>query len=79
MLSVLSLCLLVTSVVAKTTPYARCQAPQPQGKQLDGCPRGTLFVSQTDPQSQFGTINAALATLPDDECVELHLGAHFAT
>ncbi|KZP27716.1 carbohydrate esterase family 8 protein [Athelia psychrophila] len=63
--SLLSL-LLVPSTLAANAVYSQCQYPKPQGSQLDGCPNGTFYVSQTDPQAGYGTISAALAALPDD-------------
>ncbi|KAJ9092222.1 hypothetical protein QFC19_008759 [Naganishia cerealis] len=39
-----------------STTYAECQRPKDvQGTQLQGCPENTVYVSQTDPQSEFGT------------------------
>ncbi|GHJ83824.1 hypothetical protein NliqN6_0226 [Naganishia liquefaciens] len=50
-----------------TTTYADCQRPKPQGQQLSSCPNGTVYVSQTDPQSSFGSIHDAVLSLPDDD------------
>lgn len=54
---------------AWNSTYAACQFPRAQGQQLSGCPAGTLYVSQTDPQAGYGTINGALAALPNDTYV----------
>lgn len=59
------LLLLLPCALANT--WAACQAPKAIGKQLEGCPNGTVYVSQTDPQAGYGTISAALADLPDDK------------
>ncbi|KAF7970318.1 hypothetical protein HWV62_24392 [Athelia sp. TMB] len=58
--------LLLSGTLAANSTYSQCQYPKAQGLQLDGCPTGTLYVSQTDPQAGYGTISAALAALPDD-------------
>lgn len=42
---------------ARSTTYSECQRPKPQGQQLQGCPDGTLYVSQTDPQAEYGTVS----------------------
>ncbi|KAL7408821.1 carbohydrate esterase family 8 protein [Mrakia frigida] len=47
---------------AASSSFSACQNPKTQGSRLEGCPPNTLFVSQTDPQSQYGSTNAALAT-----------------
>lgn len=41
----------------KDTTYAECQRPKEQGKQLQGCPEGTVYVSQTDPQANYGSVS----------------------
>jgi hypothetical protein len=43
-----------------TLRYAACQLPKQQGRQLEGCPNGTIYVSQTDPQAKYGSIGTAL-------------------
>ncbi|KAJ9092225.1 hypothetical protein QFC19_008762 [Naganishia cerealis] len=43
----------------KMTTYSACQMPKPQGQQLSECPDGTLYVSQTDPQAEYGTASLA--------------------
>ena len=53
-----------------STTYAECQRPKDvQGTQLQGCPNNTLYVSQTDPQSGFGSVSTpgdcARRILPD--------------
>ncbi|KAI5453717.1 hypothetical protein NCC49_005533 [Naganishia albida] len=47
--------------------YSECQKPRPQGRQLEACPNGTVYVSQTDPQSNFGSIQDAVLSLPFDD------------
>jgi hypothetical protein len=49
----------LTSATANST-WAACQHPRAQGSQLDQCPNGTLYVSQTDPQAEFGQVSRAL-------------------
>lgn len=44
-----------------TTTYAECQRPKPQGQQLNSCPNGTVYVSQTDPQSSYGSVRMVMA------------------
>ncbi len=44
------------AAVAANATYSWCQYPKDQGKQLTGCPNGTIYVSQTDPQAQYGTV-----------------------
>nr|XP_019011322.1 uncharacterized protein I206_03420 [Kwoniella pini CBS 10737]OCF50103.1 hypothetical protein I206_03420 [Kwoniella pini CBS 10737] len=46
--------------------FKECQKPKNQGNQLEGCPNGTLYVSQNDPQAEFGTIQSAVESLIDD-------------
>lgn len=41
----------------RSTTYAECQRPKAQGTQLQGCPDGTLYVSQTDPQAEYGSVS----------------------
>lgn len=41
----------------RSTTYSECQRPKPQGQQLQGCPEGTLYVSQTDPQAEYGSVS----------------------
>ncbi|PWN47469.1 pectin lyase-like protein [Violaceomyces palustris] len=53
-------------MASSATTYSECQRPKPQGQQLESCPAGTVYVSQTDPQSTFGTIQAAILSLPLD-------------
>ncbi|KAJ9103766.1 hypothetical protein QFC21_002228 [Naganishia friedmannii] len=48
------------------TTYSACQMPKAQGEQLNGCPTGTLYVSQTDPQAGYGSIQSAISSLPND-------------
>jgi hypothetical protein len=49
----------LTSATANST-WAACQYPRAQGSQLDQCPNGTLYVSQTDPQAGFGQVGLRL-------------------
>lgn len=44
--------------------YKSCQRITPDP--LQGCPHGTLFVSQTDNGAHFKTIQAAIHSLPND-------------
>ena len=39
------------------TTFSECQRPRAQGHQLESCPNGTVYVSQTDPQSNFGSVS----------------------
>lgn len=48
-----------------------CQQPKELGSQLDGCPNGTLYVSQTDPQAPYGQISEAVRAM----CVVVRLRA----
>jgi hypothetical protein len=41
----------------RSTTYSECQRPKAQGTQLQGCPEGILYVSQTDPQAEYGTVS----------------------
>ncbi|KAJ9117738.1 hypothetical protein QFC20_000016 [Naganishia adeliensis] len=50
----------------RATTYSECQKLKPQGEQLNGCPEGTLYVSQTDPQANYGSIQKAIMSLPND-------------
>ncbi|KAI0802480.1 carbohydrate esterase family 8 protein [Xylaria sp. FL0064] len=50
------------SVPAQT--YQQCQ--KRTANQLDGCPTGTIYVSQTDKSAQFQTIQSAISSLPND-------------
>ncbi len=52
-----------TAVKAANTTWSWCQYPKAQGQQLMGCPNGTVYVSQTDPQAGFGTIQDAIESL----------------
>lgn len=58
----LALPLLSISVqAAANATYAACQYPaSKQGTQLQHCPNGTIYVSQTDPQATFGSIQGEL-------------------
>jgi 1-acyl-sn-glycerol-3-phosphate acyltransferase len=47
----------------RATTYSECQKPKPQGKQLDGCPEGTLYVSQTDPQANYGSVSCGVVSV----------------
>lgn len=51
------LCSLLSAALAFNSTYSYCQLPKPQGQQLLGCPNGTVYVSQTDPQSGFGSVS----------------------
>lgn len=51
------------SSVSPPINLADCQRPKEQGRQLEGCPEGTIYVSLTDPQSDYGTVSAAIAAL----------------
>jgi hypothetical protein len=42
---------------AGNSTYSWCQYPKEQGLQLNGCPDGTVYVSQTDPQAEYGTVS----------------------
>lgn len=55
--------LCVTSVLPGDS-YARCQ--QKTQDPLEGCPAGTLFVSQLDDRAQFRTIQGAISSIPND-------------
>nr|XP_018261327.1 uncharacterized protein I303_05764 [Kwoniella dejecticola CBS 10117]OBR83485.1 hypothetical protein I303_05764 [Kwoniella dejecticola CBS 10117] len=66
---------LLLAAVASTLPvlgntYGDCQRPKAQGTQLQGCPNGTLYVSQTDPQAEYGTIQDAVESLADDDSTQ---------
>lgn len=63
--------LLATTIVGSDAknPLVQCQHPKAQGKQLQDCPEGTLYVSQSDPQAEYDSIQAAILALPDDMCV----------
>ncbi|KAI1277275.1 carbohydrate esterase family 8 protein [Xylaria sp. FL0933] len=50
------------SVPAQT--YQQCQ--KRTANPLDGCPTGTIYVSQTDESAQFQTIQSAISSLPND-------------
>ncbi|KAJ9103773.1 hypothetical protein QFC21_002235 [Naganishia friedmannii] len=59
---------------SSSTTYAECQRPKDvQGTQLQGCPNGTIYVSQTDPQSGFGSIQQAILSLPNDNSSQVIL------
>lgn len=44
----------------RATTYSECQKLKPQGEQLNGCPEGTLYVSQTDPQANYGSVSCVV-------------------
>jgi len=50
--------------LAANSTISQCQYLRPQGQQLQGCLNGTLYVSQTDPQAGYGTIQAACSNYP---------------
>ena len=56
--------LLINLVFAETSVYSGCQAPT--ANPLDGCPPGTILVSQTDCRASFTTIQSAISSIPND-------------
>ncbi|KZT58055.1 carbohydrate esterase family 8 protein [Calocera cornea HHB12733] len=47
--------------------YDACQRVKPAGHwQTDGCPAGTIYVSQNDTSAHFTSVQAAVQSLPDD-------------
>ncbi len=44
--------------------YKQCQ--KRTANPLDGCPSGTIYVSQTDQSAEFRTIQSAISSLPND-------------
>ncbi|KAI1309686.1 pectin methylesterase family protein [Xylaria venustula] len=44
--------------------YEQCQ--KRTANPLDGCPSGTIYVSQTDETAEFQTVQAAISSLPND-------------
>ncbi|KAH8680737.1 pectinesterase family protein [Xylariales sp. PMI_506] len=54
-------------VPAKT--YAECQR-NTCGNPLSGCPKGTIYVSQTSDEADFSTIQDAIASLPNDNSTQ---------
>jgi hypothetical protein len=48
-----------------STTYSECQRPKPQGQQLNSCPNGTVYVSQTDPQSSYGSVRIVNIDIED--------------
>lgn len=49
---------------APAETFRQCQ--KKTANQLDGCPSGTIYVSQTDKKAGFQTIQSAIASLPND-------------
>lgn len=59
--------LLSAAIAAETGPaktYSECQ--KKTSDPLDGCPDGTLFVSQDDSSAPFSVIQDAIRSLPND-------------
>ena len=52
----------IDALPAKT--YSLCQ--KKTTNPLDGCPKGTIFVSQSDTSARFTSIQAAIRSLPND-------------
>ncbi|KAI0405572.1 carbohydrate esterase family 8 protein [Xylaria palmicola] len=55
------------SGTVKNTPaqtFKQCQ--KKTANPLDGCPPGTIYVSQTDKRAKFQTIQSAVSSLPND-------------
>ncbi|KAJ7623662.1 pectin lyase fold/virulence factor [Roridomyces roridus] len=52
---------------ASATSFAQCQSSiKPKSQPTLFCPAGTLFVSQKDSNAHFASIQAAVASLPND-------------
>jgi hypothetical protein len=60
--SLLSAVIAAEAGPAKT--YSECQ--KKTSNPLDGCPEGTIFVSQDDPSASFSAIQDAIRSLPND-------------
>ncbi|EJU04530.1 carbohydrate esterase family 8 protein [Dacryopinax primogenitus] len=68
---VLGLLLLVLAAVATSSgswnKYDACQRVKPPGhRQTDGCPEGTIYVSQNDGAAAFTNVQSAVESFPDD-------------
>ncbi|KAI0487634.1 carbohydrate esterase family 8 protein [Xylaria cf. heliscus] len=57
----------VIAVTTKNSPirtFDKCQ--KKTANPLDGCPSGTIYVSQTDKSAKFQSIQSAISSLPND-------------
>lgn len=49
---------------ALSPAYIKCQLQKPNGiSALTGCPEGTLYVSQTDPEAHYASVQSAVSSL----------------
>jgi len=55
---------LVQGVARPATTYSLCQ--RRTENPLEGCPAGTLYVSNSEPRANYTSIQAAIAALPND-------------
>jgi hypothetical protein len=56
--------LLALCVQALSPAYITCQLQKPNGiSALEGCPEGTLYVSQTDPEAHYTSVQSAVSSL----------------
>ncbi|KAF5336302.1 hypothetical protein D9758_014482 [Tetrapyrgos nigripes] len=60
---------LLQAAFALSPRFLACQVQKPQGTSvLEGCPEGTIFVTQdaTDPDRSFGSVQEAVESLPNE-------------
>lgn len=63
-LSPLVLFPLIVAVAAISPTHIACQLKKPEGvSALAGCPRGTIYVSQTDKEAHFNSVQGAVESL----------------
>ncbi|KAJ7637533.1 pectin lyase-like protein [Mycena polygramma] len=64
-------------ILALSPQFIPCQLQKPAPTSpLSGCPAGTIFVSQnaSDPHTQFTSVQAAIASLPETGAVTILIG-----
>ena len=56
--------LLALPVQALSPAYIACQLQKPNGiSALTSCPEGTLYVSKTDPEARYTSVQSAISSL----------------
>ncbi|KAI0031178.1 carbohydrate esterase family 8 protein [Vararia minispora EC-137] len=63
-------------VLGLSPQFLQCQLQKPAGKSaLSGCPTGTLFVSPTDADANFTSVQDAILSLDEDSSAVILIGA----
>ncbi|KAG6839711.1 hypothetical protein C0991_012392 [Blastosporella zonata] len=73
LLSILSVAR-INPVCGLSPHFISCQAQKPPGHSpLDGCPRGTIYVSNdiSDPFAHFNSVQEAILSLPPTSCATI--------